>query len=377
MYTKFLHTPEGVRDIYGKEYAKKLSIEEKLREKIVAYGYKDIQTPTFEYFEVFSKEIGTTPSKELYKFFDKEGNTLVLRPDFTPSIARCAAKYFMEESVPIRFSYMGNTFTNTSNLQGKLKEVTQMGAELINDGDVEADGEIIALVSDALQNTGLTNYQISIGNVEYFKGLCEEAGLEEETELALREYISAKNYFAAEDLLTSRNVNGSLKESLLKSADLFGNIEVLKEAKSLIHNERSLNAVLRLERLYEVLQVYGMESHVSFDLGLLSKYHYYTGIIFKAYTYGMGDAIVKGGRYDTLLNQFGKQAPAIGFVIVVDDLLEALSRQKIDISVPVESRILTYTQETYPEVIKEAISLRNAGISVTVSAKEKQEKQYE
>lgn len=370
MYKKYLHTPEGVRDIYGKEYARKLSVEEKLHEKIASYGYEDIQTPTFEFFDVFSKEIGTTPSKELYKFFDKEGNTLVLRPDFTPSIARCAAKYFMEESVPIRFSYMGNTFTNTSNLQGKLKEVTQMGAELINDGSVEADGEIIALVMDALENTGLTSYQISIGNVEFFKGLCEEAGLDEETELTLREYISAKNYFAAEDLLTTRKVEGTMKEVLLKAADLFGNIEVLKEAKALIHNERSLNAVFRLERLYEVLKIYGMESHVSFDLGLLSKYHYYTGIIFKAYTYGMGDAIVKGGRYDTLLNQFGKQAPAIGFVIVVDDLLEALARQKVTVAVPDSSKILTYTAENFSEIIKEAVSLRRQGVSVTVSQRQ-------
>ena len=216
----------------------------------------------------------------------------------------------------------------------------------------------------------MTGYQISIGNVEYFKGLCEEAGLDEETELSLREFISAKNYFAAEDLLTTRKVEGAMKEVLLKAADLFGNIEVLKEAKALLHNERSLSAICRLERLYEVLKIYGMESHVSFDLGLLSKYHYYTGIIFKAYTYGMGDAIVKGGRYDTLLNQFGKQAPAIGFVIVVDDLLEALSRQKVAVPVPDSTKVLTYTAETFPEVIREAVSLRRQGVSVTVSQKQ-------
>ena len=115
MNNRLLHTPEGVRDIYGKEYAKKLAVEQKLQQAIHCFGYEDIQTPSIEFFDVFSKEIGTTPSKELYKFFDKEGNTLVLRPDFTPSIARCAAKYFMEEKVPLRFSYNGNTFTNTSN----------------------------------------------------------------------------------------------------------------------------------------------------------------------------------------------------------------------------------------------------------------------
>ena len=206
MSQKLLHTPEGVRDIYGREYARKLSVENSLKESIRLYGYEEIQTPTFEFFDVFSREIGTTPSKELYKFFDKEGNTLVLRPDFTPSIARCAAKYFCEEQIPLRFSYMGNTFTNTSNLQGKLKEVTQLGAELINEPSVEADAEILSLVIEALLNTGLKQFQVAIGDVEYFKGLCEEAGLDEETELDLRALISGKNYFAAQELLQERNV---------------------------------------------------------------------------------------------------------------------------------------------------------------------------
>ena len=86
MSKRLLHTPEGVRDLYGKEYERKLFVEKKLHEKLRLYGYGDIQTPTFEFFDVFSKEVGTTPSRELYKFFDKENNTLVLRPDFTPSI---------------------------------------------------------------------------------------------------------------------------------------------------------------------------------------------------------------------------------------------------------------------------------------------------
>ena len=122
MNKSLLHTPEGVRDVYGEEYARKLFVEKKLHDTIHLYGYQDIQTPTFEFFDVYSKEIGTTPSSQLYKFFDKEGNTLALRPDFTPSCARCAAKYFMDETAPLRFTYSGSTFTNTSNLQGKLKD---------------------------------------------------------------------------------------------------------------------------------------------------------------------------------------------------------------------------------------------------------------
>jgi len=373
MSKKLLHTPEGVRDIYGKEYARKLMVEKKLHEQIAGFGYEDIQTPTFEFFDVFSKEIGTTPSKELYKFFDKENNTLVLRPDFTPSIARCAAKYFMDEQIPIRFSYMGNTFTNTSNLQGKLKEVTQMGAELIGDSSVEADGELISLVVESLKSVGLTQFQISIGEMEYFKGLCEESGLDEETELDLRECISGKNYFAAQELLDERNVKEPYKSTLLKVADMFGNMCSLSEAKNLVHNERSLRAVERLEKLLEVLKLYNTADYVSFDLGMLSKYNYYTGVIFKAYTYGIGNAVVKGGRYDNLLYQFGKEAPAIGFVIVIDDILEALARQKVDIDVPGSPKVIYYKPgdcADYADKLKKASALRRKGQPVVLTPEE-------
>lgn len=369
MSKRLLHTPEGVRDIYGKEYERKLFVEKKLHEKLRLYGYEDIQTPTFEFFDVFSKEVGTTPSKELYKFFDKENNTLVLRPDFTPSIARCAAKYFCEEQIPLRFSYMGNTFNNTSNLQGKLKEATQMGAELINEPSVEADGEMISLVIEALLSTGLSRFQVSIGQVEYFKGLCEEAGLDEETEYDLRDCISGKNYFAAQELLAERNVAEPYQGKLLRVADMFGNMCSLTEAKEMANNPRSIAAIERLEKLYEVLKAYGVAEYISFDLGMLSKYNYYTGVIFKAYTYGVGEAIVKGGRYDRLLEQFGKKAPAVGFCVVIDSIMEALSRQRVEIPLAEAAKILYYEENTYQEKLAEARKLRGENVAVVLVRK--------
>ena len=154
-------------------------------------------------------------------------------------LARCAAKYFMDEDVPIRFCYQGNTFTNTSELQGKLKEVTQMGAELIGDASVEADAEMIAMTIEALWYAGLNDFQISIGNLEYFKGICAEAGLDEDTELELREYISGKNYFGAEELLDKTKADRKDKELLLKVSELFGPASILDDAKKAATNKRS------------------------------------------------------------------------------------------------------------------------------------------
>lgn len=362
MRKSLLHTPEGVRDIYGEEYARKLLIEHRLHDTIRLYGYQDIQTPTFEFFDVYSREIGTTPSSQLYKFFDKEGNTLSLRPDFTPSCARCAAKYFMDETRPIRFTYSGNTFTNTSNLQGKLKEVTQMGAELMMEPSVEADAEMISMVIAALKSCGLSDFQITIGEVEYFKGICSQAGLEEEVELNLRDYISAKNYFGAQELLEQQKVRSDYAGVLLRLADTVLCASDLAEAKKCVDNERSLQAVERLEQLYEVLKKYGAEKYVSFDLGLLSKYNYYTGVIFKGYTYGVGDAVVTGGRYDKLLSYFGKNAPAIGFVIVVDDLMEALTRQNMKPRIEADGVLVLYEKGAFDTALSKASQLRLEGI---------------
>lgn len=371
MSKRIIHTPEGVRDIYGKEYTRQLQLQETIRDVIKKYGYDDIQTPSFEFFDVFSKEIGTTPSQELYKFFDKENNTLVLRPDFTPAIARCASKYFMDETEPIRLCYLGNTFTNTNNLQGKLKEVTQMGVELINDDSVEADAEMISLVVDALKASGVPKFQIAIGEAEYFKGLCEEAGLDEETEKQLRAFVSGKNYFAVEQLLQDCNVSEYYKEIFLRIADIFGNMGSLAEARALVKNERSVYAIDRLEKLYQVLKLYQVEEYISFDLGMVSKYHYYTGVIFKAFTTGIGNAVVTGGRYDKLLGHFGKQAPAIGFAIVVDHLLEALMRQQVPIQLKKQKLVLQYDpndEKDYVDKLQECIALRTAGEYVELKA---------
>lgn len=378
MNQNLLHTPEGVRDIYGKEYAGKLKLEELIHGKLKSFGYQDIQTPSFEFFDVFSREIGTTPSKELYKFFDKEGNTLVLRPDFTPSMARCAAKYFMEETFPIRFCYSGNTFTNISSLQGKLCEVTQMGAELIGDGSVEADAEMIAMLIGCLKNAGLLQFQVTIGQADYFRGLCEAAGLTKETELALRENVSGKNIFGVEDILKQQHIAEEYREAFLRITELFGSVEVLHRAEQLVSNERSLEAVERLKQLYELLTVYGAQQYVSFDFGMLSKYHYYTGVTFRAYTYGVGDAVAKGGRYDNLLKTFGKDAPAVGFVVVLDDLMTAMASQKLTVPVKENQALLVYEDAAFVKALARANTLRESGVCVELMRKDagKEEKEY-
>lgn len=369
---QLLHTPEGVRDIYQKEYARKLVIEGRIRKILKQYGYDELQTPSFEFFDIFNKERGSVDSRELYKFFDREGNTLVLRPDMTPPVARCAAKYYTDENLPIRLSYLANTFINYSSYQGRLKEATVQGAELIGDDTSDADAEIIAMTIDSLKSAGLEDFQVDIGQVEFFNGLVEEAGLSAETEEQLRELIEEKNFFGVEELVSEQKLPKALSDLFLKLPDLFGPVEVIETARSMTDNPRCLAAIRRLENLYRILGYYGLSDYVSFDLGMLGKYKYYTGIIFRGVTFGMGEPIVSGGRYDGLMRQFGKDAPSVGFSISIDGLLAALSRQKIQVDAPKTDAVLLYEKEEQPSAIAHARALRENGTNLQMIRRDEQ-----
>ena len=363
---RIFHTPEGVRDIYSQECSRKQKLQEKLHRVFHQYGFEDIETPTFEYFEVFSKEVGTIPSRELYKFFDREGNTLVLRPDFTPSVSRACATYFNPEKEVVSLCYTGNTFINNSSFRGRLKETTQMGVERMGDDSPEADAEILAMTVECLLAAGLTEFQVSVGQVDYYKAIFSQTGMSQEEEEELRELISQKNYFGVEELVKNKNMDKSLARVLSQLPQMFGSAEILEKAKSLTDNPQALKAVARLEEIYKLLKVYGYEKYVTFDFAMLSKYHYYTGIIFQAYTYGTGEALIKGGRYNQLMKHFGKPAASIGFAIVVDNLLMALSRQKIEMEEEEGVTVITYRKENRIQAIQKAKELRAQGRNVAL-----------
>ena len=363
---RIFHTPEGVRDIYNGECSQKHHLQQEIRHVFDSYGYSEIETPTFEYFEVFSREVGTVPSRNLYKFFDREGNTLVLRPDFTPSVSRACATYFNPDQETITLSYTGQAFINSSSYQGRLKETTQMGVERIGDNSPEADAELLAMTVECLLRSGLTEFQVSVGQVDYYKSLLTEADMDEEAEERLRSMISQKNYFGVEDLVREQGLNAQLSEAFQALPHLFGNHEVLDRARHLTDNQQAIAAVERLEEIYQILKIYGYEKYISFDFGMVSKIQYYTGIIFQAYTYGTGEPLVKGDRYNDLLRHFGKAAPSIGFAIVVDSLLTALSRQKLQIPVEDTVEVITYKPEGRKEAIRQAQQLRSQGKNIAL-----------
>lgn len=359
-----IHTPEGVRDSYNGECRKMLAVQDKILKSLYLYGYEHIQTPTFEYFDIFIKDRGSVSDREMFKFFDRDNSTLALRPDMTPAVARCVAKYFADDTMPLRLCYLERTFKNNSSYQGRLKERTETGAELIGDDSADADAEMIAMVIDSLKVAGLKEFQVELGQVAFYRSLLEEAGLDETTEEELSRLIENKNHFGVEELLKNQPMDQRLKTLFLKLPEFFGSLDRITQARKLTGNPGALAAIERLEQVHGILESYGLADYVSYDLGMLSKYQYYTGIIYKAYTYGTGDYIVTGGRYDKLLVQFGKDTPAVGFVIVVDQLMAALSRQQIDTPVTLVNTVILYEDSARDSAIRLGKYFREKGIAV-------------
>lgn len=361
MKKKLIHTPEGFRDIFGRECDRKRYLERRIEKLYRSYGYQSIETPAFEFFRVFSEEVGTTSTKDLYKVIDRDGSTLVLRPDFTPSVARSVSMYFAEEDMPLRFCYHGNVYRNNHSLQGRLRESTQMGVEYLNDDSAEADAEVIALVIRTMKKAGLENFQVSIGHVGYFESLVKEAALDADTVEELRTLLKTRNRFGAQELIEGLDISDELKTAFNDMTDLYGGRDVIDRAEKSAAGRKAEKALTRLRKIDHVLDMYGLRDYVLYDLGMVTEYKYYTGIIFQAYTYGSGDALISGGRYNRLIEHFGKKAAAVGFAADIDSLLTAIERQKISLPVEDIKIMILYPEKLEKEAVLYADRLRENG----------------
>ena len=259
-----------------------------------------------------------------------------------------------------------------------LMSASIIGAELIDDASIDADYEIICMVIDCMKNAGLTEFQVELGNVAFFNGLLKDAGIKGDTYEELLNLINEKNYIGVEEILTNLNIDKNTAKVLLELPQLFGQAEVLDKARSLTNIPECIEAVDRLTNLYELLKINGYDKYVSFDLGELSNHTYYTGIIFHAFTFGTGEPIASGGRYDKLLGQFGCDKASIGFSLIIDRLMAAINRQNIEIEVEYSGVLLVYSEDKLQDAVKRANELRKDGINVCMIRKNnnKSESQY-
>lgn len=313
-----LHTPEGVKDYLPEECEFKNNIQNKIADTFAKCGFKPISAPTIEYAEVFSNT-GGIDSTRMYNFVDRDGTLLTLRPDVTPSIARIVAT--AHDNFPKKLYYVDNTFRRNESYQGKLREFTQAGIEIINGNDtLSADAEAIVIAIRALKAVGLESFKIDIGHAMFLNGVIEEANISDDIINDIQDSILHKNYVAVAEI-ADKLENDNIKLILKDLPLLIGDYEILQSAKQRITNAKSIEAIDYLSQLYEIIKELGLEKYISFDLSVIGAMDYYTGIIFRGYTRGTGFSILDGGRYDNMVATFGKSMPAVGFAIKINDLI--------------------------------------------------------
>jgi len=363
-----MNIPEGLNDLLPEEVLKRRLLENKISQIFIQWGYQEIITPTFEFYDILARGAGSIMKKEMIKFFDREGNIIALRPEMTTPIARVTSTKMQQEPKPLRFYYMGNVFRYDVFKVGGQREFCQAGVELIGVNNKEADAEVIALVVECLKNSGLKNFFIDIGHINFFNGIMQSIKAEEKRKLEIKEAILNKDFVLLEKILSFEDIKDREKELILKMPTLRGREEVLEEAEKMINNKLSLSALKEIKKVYNLLRDYGLEEYVLIDLGIIRDFDYYTGIIFEGYTDYLGFPICGGGRYDKLCSKFGENLPSTGFAVGLERLIMALEREGInslDLEKP-DQYLVHYqnNKENFRKALKVAKNLRKKGLIV-------------
>ena len=357
--------PTGVKDFLPVKAAKLDYLQNTLRGIYKSWGFRPVAPAVLEDLAVLELGLGTDLRERTFRFDDRQtGRLVAFPPDITPQVARIAATRMREMPLPFRLCYNGRVLRHAEQRLGKDRQIFQSGVELIGLSGPEADAEMIAMAVKCLQAVGATEFTIDIGQVEFLRGILDDLPLEPVQSRAVRTAIAAKDSSGLQQLLKELPLTGQQRNELLALPRLYGGREILSQARQAVTNPASQRALDNLERIIEVLAVYGVEEHITLDLGEMRGFDYHSGLIFQGFLSGFGRAVCSGGRYDGLTARYGFPAPATGFAFNLYNLLFALDRI-LDVRAEEGTDILLFSSGLDKAPAQRlAAALRNQGHSV-------------
>ncbi len=353
--------PYGTKDILPADAARKRKMENELARLFLAWGYQEVITPTFEYYETLKAGAPDETEDSAFRFFDRSGRMLALRPDMTTPIARLAVMRLKEQPLPLRLFYLANVFRQEESQAGRQCEFYQAGVELLGTAGAVADAEVVAVAVESLLTAGLTDFQVCLGQVDFIGGIMAEANLEPSLAHKVKLALLERNLVGLGELLANAVMDKSVRELLHDLPLLHGKIDLLQRVRSRVKNEISQAALENLAEIYHLLEQYGMDRYVTFDLGIIRDFDYYTGMVFETYTTGLGYPICGGGRYDRMAGAFGREQPATGFALGIERVLLALERQGLETTGQVTGNYVGWAENNLPKAIAKVKQLRLSG----------------
>ncbi len=323
-------TPEGLKDMLYEECTAKAEIERVITDLFTMRGYSRAITPTVEYYDLFDDDMLGIPQEQMYKLTSVSGRIMALRPDMTIPIARLVSTRLKDMPAPIRLYYTENIFKVNMNGSGHENEITQSGIELIGAKGLAADLEVLDMAVKVFEKCGISDYAIELGHTGFFGSLVRGLGVDDEKKEEIRRSIESKNY--AELSLILSGIDDSPSAKVLKLLpSLYGGAEILDEAEKLCAgNGEAMEYLDYLRELYSKLSEISPDANINLDLGMVHRNNYYTGVVFRGYINGYGNTVISGGRYDGLMEKFGRPMPATGFAVENNALISTLIASKGD-----------------------------------------------
>ncbi|MEA3492865.1 MAG: histidine--tRNA ligase [Candidatus Margulisiibacteriota bacterium] len=312
--------PRGTKDILPNEAPLWQHLENSCRKVFSLYNYQEIRTPIFEKTELFSRSIGDTTDivkKEMYEFKDRKGRSLTLRPEETASVVRaCLENNLIRPEQLTKLFYIGPMFRYERPQKGRQRQFHQAGVEVFGSADPKIDVEVILLNMQIFETLGLNNLEVDINSVG-----CKEC------QPAFRKAMKA--YFKDKVKGMCSDCRDRFKKNPLRILDC-------KEKGCQKYIEKAPATVDYLceecgEQFQEVIKLLS-DGVIRYKVNnrLVRGLDYYTKTTFEIVSSKLGaqNAVSGGGRYDTLVQEFGgKPTPAVGFAIGIERVIEVMKSQ--------------------------------------------------
>ena len=295
---------------------KQREIEEKLRKIFYDHQYLEVLLPSFEYVDLYNRLDAGIDEEKLFQFINHEGKSIALRADFTLPLAR---QYTLSNKDVGRYCYFGKVYRKEKKHKGRTTEFYQVGMELIGEEGTKGEKECLDLISEGLPTLGLKEVKLVIGSAAFYNRLLEIVEDEE-----LDHIIHLRSFSMMKALVKRNHLSESMAKLLMMLPLAVGDISMLDEMIKLIDDALLKDSLIELKSLYMNQE----NKDISFDLCMVPKMKYYTGLMIRGYTPTCAQPIISGGRYDKLMNKFNKDVPAIGFSYDFHQILHAIEEEE-------------------------------------------------
>lgn len=321
--------PSGVQYFFDEEVRLRRYVERRAMSVFAGWSYDEIILPIFDYHDLFARGMGEEKAGRTYRFVDRDGALLALRPELTSLVARTVATRFKNRRRPLRICYSGEVFRYDEPTERSTREFHQLGVEQIGQPATVADIEILLVAAEVLTALGLADFRIALSHVDFFNGVADYLELEEQDRARLRELIDRRSSLALAEFLQAAapQLDEPRRLAFCRLTNIAGKDEAIERAREILIDERSRAAVEQIAAIYSTMVELGLKDNFDVDLGDAGGLEYYTGLTFKVYLPGWSVELGSGGRYDNLIGNFGAPEAAVGFSFALDGLAGAVSHR--------------------------------------------------